>query len=130
MAIPYFTGTPLIFIGFMIVNTVQLGATIDYAILLTSRYSENRKKMDRISSIEEALKSSGISIITSALIVAAAGICLALVSAISGVSSIGLLIGRGALISCILVLLVLPQFLYLADPLIFKKKKINKQKEV
>lgn len=113
----------------MIVNTVQLGATIDYAILLTSRYSENRKKMDRISSIEEALKSSGISIITSALIVAAAGICLALVSAISGVSSIGLLIGRGALISCILVLLVLPQFLYLADPLIFKKRKlINKKR--
>jgi uncharacterized protein len=132
MAIPYFTGTPLIFIGFMIVNTVQLGATIDYAILLTSRYTENRKRMDRTSSIKEALNSSGISIITSALIVAAAGICLALVSAISGVSSIGLLIGRGALISCLLVLLVLPQFLYWADPLISKKTKlkINHRKEV
>ncbi len=120
MAIPYFASQPLIFIGYMIVNTVQLGATIDYAILLTSRYREKRQHMDKKEAIKEALTGSGMSIIIAAMIVAAAGICLALVSEITGVSSIGLLIGRGAMISSLLVLVVLPQLLLWADPWIKK----------
>lgn len=115
MAIPYFISQPLIFIGYMMVNTVQLGATIDYAILLTSRYKENRKTMEKNEAIDEALKTSSLSILSAAMILAAAGWCLALISAISGVSSIGLLIGRGAMISSLLVLLALPQLLLWSD---------------
>jgi uncharacterized protein len=115
MAIPYFISQPLIFIGYMMVNTVQLGATIDYAILLTSRYKENRKTMEKNEAIDEALKTSSLSILSAAMILAAAGWCLALISAISGVSTIGLLIGRGAMISSLLVLLALPQLLLWSD---------------
>ncbi len=129
MAIPYFMGQPLIFIGYMMVNTVQLGATIDYAILLTSRYRDNRKTMEKGEAISEALKHSSLSILSAAMILATAGWCLAFISAISGVSSIGLLIGRGALISSLLVLLALPQLLLWSDgwmqSSIIKRKKLK-----
>ena len=115
MSIPYFMGSPLIFIGYMIVSAVQLGATIDYAILLTGRYMEHRRTSSRREAAISAIADSGNSIITSALIMSAAGFTLGFISGVPGIASLGMLIGRGALLSCVLVLTLLPNLLAAAD---------------
>lgn len=118
MAIPYFTGAPLIFIGYMIVSAVQLGATIDYAILLTGRYMEERRVMGRREAAEKAISDSGNSIITSAVIMSAAGFTLGFISSVPSIAALGFLVGRGALLSCLVVLTFLPQLLMMGDGLI------------
>lgn len=118
MSIPYFTGSPLIFIGFMIVSAVQLGATIDYAILLTGRYMECRRTANPLEAAVSAIADSGNSVITSAAIMSAAGFTLGYISGVPGIASLGMLLGRGALLSCALVLTVLPNLLAAADGLI------------
>jgi len=115
MAIPYFAGSPLIFIGYMIVSAVQLGATIDYAILLTGRYMEHRRIMMRREAAIAAIADSGNSVITSAAIMSAAGFTLGYISGVPGIASLGMLIGRGALLSGVMVLTVLPNLLALSD---------------
>jgi len=118
MSIPFFMGSPLIFIGYMIVSAVQLGATIDYAILLTGRYMENRRSMKRREAAVAAIADSGNSIITSAAIMSAAGFTLGYISGVQGIAALGMLIGRGALLSCVLVLTLLPNLLAASDGLI------------
>ncbi len=120
MSIPYFMGSPLVFIGYMIVGAVQLGATIDYAILLTSRYKENRRTLLKQEALIKAIDDAGNSIITSASILGAAGFMLGIVSSVSVISSLGILIGRGALLSALLVLIFLPQLLMIFDGIISK----------
>ena len=120
MSIPNLMNQPLIFIGYMIVSSIQLGATIDYAILLTGRYLDNRKSMNKKRAMMRSIVNSGNSILTSSLIMASAGFILALISSVEGVSAIGSLIGRGALLSALLVLIFLPQLLYFFDPWISK----------
>jgi len=115
MAIPYFAGSPLIFIGYMIVSAVQLGATIDYAILLTGRYLEFRRSLNVQQSAIAAIEASGYSILTSAAILASAGFTLGFVSGVPSIAALGMLIGRGALLSCLLVITFLPQLLMLGD---------------
>ncbi len=115
MAVPYFQGTPLSFIGYMIVSAVQLGATIDYAILLCDRYVEFRNSKSKFEAAISAVSQAGPAIFISALIFGAAGISLYLFSDSTSVQEIGLLIGRGALISGGIVLVVVPQFLVLFD---------------
>jgi predicted RND superfamily exporter protein len=118
MAIPYFTGSPLIFIGYMIVSAVQLGATIDYAILLAGRYLARRRSAGRRDAAISAICDSGHSIITSAAIMSAAGFTLGYMSSIPGIAALGILVGRGALLSCVLVLTFLPHLLVAGDRLI------------
>jgi len=118
MAVPYFLGVPLIFIGYMIVSAVQLGATVDYAILLTDRYLAYRKVVGAREAAARAIDAAGRSIIASAAVMTAAGFTLGWVSGIPSVSTLGILIGRGALLSCLMVLIVLPQILVLGDRLI------------
>ena len=120
MSIPYFTSTSLSFIGYLIVGAIQLGATIDYAILLTSRYIDVRLVSDRKTASREAISLAGGSILTSAGIMTVAGLIVTLVSRIAGIREIGLLIGRGAAISGLFVLVVLPQLLVLMDGLILR----------
>ncbi|MBT9153816.1 MAG: Siderophore exporter MmpL4 [Firmicutes bacterium] len=118
MAIPYFTGSPLIFIGYMIVSAVQLGATIDYAILLTGRYTEFRREMGVVEAAVKAVQASLSSVVTSAAILATAGFTLGFVSGVPAIAALGMLIGRGAALSCLLVLTLLPQLLIVSDKLI------------
>ncbi len=120
MAIPYFTSGTLNFLGYMIVSSLQLGATIDYAILITGRYLANRQIMGRESAIINAIGASGSSVITSAGILCIAGMTVGLVASIQGISELGILIGRGALFSGIMVLFVLPALLALFDKFIGK----------
>ena len=120
MAIPWIQGSSLIFIGYMIVSSIQLGATIDYGILFTQNYLKGRETLNKAEAIKYSLDNSGHSILTSSLILTAAGYSLKFFSSVQGVSALGELIGRGAALSGLLVLTLLPQLLYLFDKLIQK----------
>lgn len=110
----------VVYIGYLVIQTLQLGATIDYAVLLTSRYKEFRTENNSKEAIKKALNSSGISVIISAAVLAIAGYAEGLFSNISAVKEIGLLIGNGAVISCLLVIFVLPSALIAFDKIISK----------
>ena len=115
MSIPYFTNSSLNFIGYMIVSAIQLGGTIDYAILLTDRYMDNRKSLEKKEAAAKAVSDAGGSILTSAGILCSAGFLLGKISSIKGISELGTLIGRGALLSSLLVFILLPQLLVIFD---------------
>lgn len=120
MSIPYFKGTSLVYIGYLVVSSLQLGATIDYAILLSNRYMEFRRKEKPKQAAIMAIKTAGISVTVSALILSVAGFTEGFVSRIPSVSEIGILLGRGAMLSGILVLLLLPVLLVMFDKIIMK----------
>ena len=117
LAVPYFTDTPLVYLGYLVINTVQLGATIDYAILLTDGYRVNRKTMLKKDAVISTMTTNFVSILTSGLILSAAGFCLYFTSSMEVVSVLGLLLARGTLLSMTLVLLALPALLTIFDPL-------------
>ena len=115
LAIPYLTNASLVYVGYLIVSTVQLAATIDYAILLTEDYRRKRKVMPKFEAVKQALNDKFFSIIVSASILSIVGFVLWLTSSNPIVSSIGLLLGRGALLAFILVIVFLPALLVLFD---------------
>lgn len=118
LCIPYFSGDSLNFIGYLIINTVQLGATIDYGILLTSHYLRRRKEMPARQAVYKALGETVPSLIVSAGILASAGFALGITSSISVVCLLGFLLARGALISLVMVTCFLPALLvYLDGPI-------------
>jgi predicted RND superfamily exporter protein len=114
--------TKVVYIGYLVVLALQLGATIDYAVLLSSRYREMRETYDKKDSVHHALRRSSIPIMISGAILASAGFSEAIYSKLSSVTDIGLLIGRGALLSMAFVLIFLPALLYIFDALIVKHK--------
>lgn len=118
MGIPYFLETPLSFLGYMIVSNLQLGATVDYAILYTNRYQENLMTMDRRAAAVQTITDAGPSIITSAAILASVTLSMGFLTSIQSVSEMAILIGRGALLSMGMVFILLPALLILFDPLI------------
>jgi len=119
----------LVFLAYLIVSTILLGATIDYAILLSKRYLEIREFSDKEESIKLALLESSPSIITSALLFIIAGLVIAIISSITSIAQIGLLIALGASISLLFVLIFLPEIIHIFDSLIMKSKiKANKNK--
>lgn len=120
LSIPYFQGTTLHYIGYLIISSVQLGATIDYAILFTSRYLEERKQHGKYTAAKNSVKLCTLSLFTSAIILTIAGFTLGAISTNLVLSQLGSLVGRGAVISFLLVLLVLPALLVLFDPVIEK----------
>ncbi len=119
LAIPYFTGNALCYIGFLVISTVQLGATIDYAILLTDHYMHSRRIMGKKEAVKQSLGETTGSIFTSGSILASAGFCLGLVSSDRIISELGILLGRGTLISVLMVVLFLPALLFFLDKSIF-----------
>ncbi|MDR0350895.1 MAG: MMPL family transporter [Coriobacteriales bacterium] len=118
LAIPYFTDTPINYIGYLVLNTIQLGATVDYAILLTNTYLRLRKKQPKREAIRQALGTSFKSIIVSASVLTLAGFALMNTSTNPIVCDIGTMLGRGTLLSFLLVVAFLPLLLTLFDPLI------------
>ena len=112
LAIPYIQGKILNFISFIIIGAIQLGATVDYAILFTSRYRENLEKInDRNKAAIETIVDTGRPILTSALILFTGTFSVYLITSMTNAKELTLLIGRGAIISLILVLMVLPSLL-------------------
>lgn len=116
----YFSGVSIAFIGFMVISSVQLGATVDYAILFANGYLENRKNYNKHDSAINTLKSSTGAILTSGIILAIAGFMLGFISTNTVIAQLGILIGRGAILSMVSVLFFLPSVLILCDRLIEK----------
>jgi uncharacterized protein len=116
----YWMDISVFYIGYLVVMSLQLGATIDYAVLLTSRYIEHRKSMNPKEAMTEAFSKSSISILISGVILTVAGFAEGLFSDIQSVTEIGMLLGRGALISSLLVFLFLPTTLVALDSIIMK----------
>ena len=121
MGIPYYTNTELPFIASIVIGTIQLGATIDYAILITSKYVSKRKTgSDKKEAIDFALGTSIGSIVTSGMCFFGATIGVGIYSKIEIIGSICVLLARGAIISMVSVIFVLPSFLMVFDKLICK----------
>ena len=119
LCIPYYTGTELPFVGPILISTIQLGATVDYAILMTTRYKQNRLSgMDKKEAVEKAVASSAQSILVSGFGFFAATYGVGLYSNVDIISSMCRLIARGALLSVAVVLLLLPAMLLLLDKVI------------
>ena len=126
MSFAYYLGTPLPFVASIVVGTIQLGATIDYAILLSTRYLEERSKFDnKFDAMKSALSSSIPSIITSALSFFAATIGVSIYTKIDMIGSICTLLARGSIISMTVVVLVLPSLLLLFDKVILKTTRVK-----
>lgn len=116
MSIAYYTGTTLPFIASVCIGTIQLGATVDYAILMTTRYKRERMQGEgRERAVKTALSASMHSVVTSALGLFAATIGVGIYSDVDLISSLCLLMARGALISMLVVLFILPSMLMLLD---------------
>ncbi len=119
-AIPVLTETNLFFFTYLIVSAIQMGATIDYAIVITSRYESLRKEMSKRDAAAQALSRSFPTIITSGAIMTIAGFLIGFMVKAPIISSIGLALGRGTLISVLSVMFILPSILILFDGLIEK----------
>lgn len=120
LSIPYFSQTSLVFVGYLIISTVQLAATVDYGILFTEAYTHHRKEMSARKAIIKTLDEKTFSISISAAILSSVGFILWITSSNPIVGSIGLLLGRGALLAFIMVLFFLPAMLLVCDKFIKK----------
>ena len=133
LGISYFSGSVLPFVAPITLGTIQLGATIDYAILLTTTYLKNRKTMSKEDAIKDTLKYTSTSIIVSAMCFFAATFGVGVYSDLEMVGSLCSLISRGAVISMLVVLIVLPSVLLTFDKILIKgrdnmkKDKLNKK---
>ena len=131
LGMPYYSGTIEPFIASIVLGTIQLGATVDYAILLTSRFKEERnKETNKVKAMTLAIKNSAPSILTSALSFFASTIGVGLYSKLEIISALCSLMARGALISMVMIILVLPAMLLLFEKVIVKTSKgfINSNK--
>lgn len=119
---PVLTGTPLYFLGYLIVNAIMMGANIDYAIVISSHYQEEKSHMPHKQAIVKAINSAFPTVFTSGIMMASAGLLIGNMSAQPVVSIMGTCLGRGTIISMILVLFVLPAFLVLGDSIIERSR--------
>ncbi len=131
MGIPYYTGTQIPFIASVVIGTIQLGATVDYAILMTTRYKKERYGgVEKKEAVAIACQSSVKSIVVSALSFFAATFGVGLYSNIDMISSLCTLMARGALISMVSVILILPSMFMVFDRLIIKSRVKGKEKRI
>ncbi len=117
-SVPVLTGTNLFFLSYLVVSSIQMGATIDYAIVITNRYLELKQTLDRKQAAIEALNQSFPTILTSGTIMAVAGFLIGGISSNATIGSVGQTLGRGTVTSIFLVMTVLPELLILGDTLI------------
>ena len=132
-SIPYFTGTGLFFMSYLVVSSIQMGANIDYAIVIATRYQELKDKMDHKQAIIETLNFAFPTVLTSGTILTVAGTLIGRMTSEAAIAGIGQSLGRGTIISMFLVLFVLPQILLLgsdlADKTSFAVPKMIRKKE-
>ena len=119
-ALPYIYGQRTMYLGFIIVGCIQLGATVDYSILMTGNYLDARTQGDKKEAAIRAISMSAESVMTSGMIVMTVAYGLYFMTSVEAISSLGRLIGRGAFISVILVLFFLPMCLMIFDRFIVK----------
>ena len=117
---PYFTGSRLYFMGYLIVSSIQMGANIDYAIVIGTRYSELKNKMPHEQAMIETINFAFPTILTSGTILAVAGTLIGQMTSDACIVGIGQSLGRGTIISIFLVLFVLPQILLVGSDIVDK----------
>ncbi len=118
LAIPYFTDQSIFYIAYLIISSIQLGATVDYAILFTDRYLTDRRKLGKKEAVQEVVSSCTVSVLTSGSALTVVGFLMGAVSSHGLLAQLGKLLGQGTLCSMIVVLFVLPGLLVLFDGLI------------
>lgn len=132
LSFPYFTDKPIFYIAYIIISSIQLGATVDYAILFTDRYKEFRLTRNKKDAVVTTVSTVSVSILTSASVLTVIGFLLGFISTHGVLSQLGILLGRGTLCSLVIVMFILPGLLYIFDGLIqkttFLKDKFYKQK--
>ena len=115
---PTITGKYLFFLGYLIVSSIQMGANIDYAIVTTSRFMEFKDKMPKKDAIIETMNLAFPTIITSGLMMVIAGILIGQMTSNAAIAGIGDSLGRGTIITIIIVMFILPQLLLLGDKIV------------
>ena len=118
LAIPYFQGDTVFYISYLIISSIQLGATVDYAILFTERYTEFREYMPKKKAVVETVAVVTPSVMTSGIVLAVVGFLLGSLSSHGILAQLGRFLGIGSLLSLSIVLFVLPGLLYLLDGLV------------
>ena len=118
LAIPYFTGDTLNYIGYLVIDAVQLGAAVDYGIIYTREYLDWRRRESAREATEHAIGHSAVTILTSASILAFAGLAVQMISTNGVIGEIGMLISRGALLAMLMMFLLLPWLFRACDGLI------------
>lgn len=133
LSIPYFNGTTLFYFSYLIVGAIHLGATVDYAILLTSRYLENRELLQKKVAVKETISNVTVSVLTSGSAIVVVGSLLGYITTHGILMQLGSLLARGAILSMFIVFFVLPGLLYVFDTPIQKLSKglnfINEETE-
>lgn len=117
---PFLLGEPLYFLTYLILSAIQMGANIDYAIVISSRYLELKQVMKPKEAMVETMNLAFPTLLTSGSILAIAGVIIAYMTSNETISSIGMYLGQGTAISLFLVMFVLPQILLLGDTIISK----------
>ena len=129
LSVPYFMDSTVFYIAYLIISSVQLGATVDYAILMTDRYMENRLTLAKRDAIVQTISDVTVSILTSGSALTVVGLLLGFISTNQLLSQLGIFIGRGAIFSLSIVLLVLPGLLMLFDRWIMRTKNVKQVQE-
>ena len=127
LAIPYFAGTVVFYIAYLIISSVQLGATVDYAILFSDRYREYRQTLGKKPAIAATVATVTVSVLTTGSGLAVVGFLMGAISTNQLLAQLGNFLGVGSLASLSIVLLALPGILYLIDPLIVKRPSAPKE---
>lgn len=135
LSVPALGGSTVFYIAYLIISSIQLGATVDYAILMTDRYKENRGSLEKKDAVVQTIAQVLPSILTSGSALAVVGYLLGYISTNGLLAQLGVFIGRGALISLAVVVFVLPGMLYLFDRFVTKPKKegrklLRRRKEI
>ena len=126
ISVPYFADQPIYYLAYLIISSVQLGATVDYAILMTDRYRENRHEIAKKDAVIKTWSDVFVSIMTSGSTLTVVGLLLGRMSSNQLLAQLGVFVGRGAIFSLTIVLFVLPGLLYLCDGMIMKNKSKGK----
>lgn len=121
LSIPFFTGSTIFYMAYLIISSIQLGATVDYAILFTDRYKECRQTMDKKESVINTISAVTVSILTSGIILTVVGFLLGIISTHGLLSQLGYFLGKGTLCSLVIVLFVLPGLLCIFDRIFDKQ---------
>ena len=127
LSIPYFRGRYVFYIAYLIISSVQLGATVDYAILFSDRYLEFREKLGKKEAVAATVSAVTTSVSTTGSAMAVVGFLMGAISTNQLLGQLGNFLGVGSLVSLAIVLLALPGYLYLADPIITKRNKQPKE---
>ncbi len=122
LSLPYFMGNVVFYIAYLIISSVQLGATVDYAILFTDRYREYRETLDKKQAVQATVSTVLTSVLTTGSGLAVVGFLMGAISTNQLLAQLGVFLGVGSIASMVIVFFALPGMLYLADPLFIKKK--------